>query len=651
MAVSQTMSQMEMETQKRWNCLSSMIGMEAKKRDFFTGNVTASCAGKGRLVILGSGIRCAGQFTTEAISHIKNADKVLYCISDPVTETYIRDLFPGAMDLAVFFDGSKDRYDSCVQMAEACLFFARQGLYTVAIFPGHPGISSLPSLRAMQIAKKQGICTEMLPGISLEDSLFSDLGIDPSYYGFQVIGATDFLLFDRRLMTDAHVVIKHVGCIGEQCVTPTGVGASNLSILVKQLQKVYGLDYGVVHYYPSQYPTCKPFMDRRPLSDFLKSEMYKTITPFSHIYIPPMSTSCINKEMAVQLGIACDLNMALRLGVPTSCLDVYGPREKQAITDMTSWRVPSGYWRTPMSSASRYLAHIGMDVGVLQRHMLSPLSVMTMHGLSPFETTQIVTGDPLKLFLTAKPDPTYAAHALVTRLCVDPVFASSCVATGRRFQYEADGEEMLGRWLCQQGYETTVDAVQRVFGEIQMAHPSMWIGSYTTNISDVGSIQIQGSKIMINNEIVLQAISYTTRNAPIEGKIWGCNEQEPTACNVTGEKQFTTGGPSSMLERTINFGFATKLLWTALTKGWACLRSVGDNYKGLSASVFADIEKANVALTIAEDVLLKTKIDFQTITQLASSQFDAMEGTWLSADMRCPFTGSVFIPHVPTVCI
>ena len=110
----------------------------------------------GRLVIVGSGIRSAGQFTTEAISHIKNADKVLYCVSDPVTETYIRDLFPGAMDLGVFFDGSKDRYDSCVQMAEACLLFPRQGLYTVAIFPGHPGMFSIPALRAIQIAKKQG---------------------------------------------------------------------------------------------------------------------------------------------------------------------------------------------------------------------------------------------------------------------------------------------------------------------------------------------------------------------------------------------------------------------------------------------------------------------------------------------------------------
>ena len=108
-------------------------------------------------MIVGSGIKCAGQFTLEAISHIKNADKVLYCVSDPVTETYICDICPGALDLGVFFDSSKDRYDSCVQMAEACLFFARQGLYTVAVFHGHPGMFTLPSCRIMQVAMKQGI--------------------------------------------------------------------------------------------------------------------------------------------------------------------------------------------------------------------------------------------------------------------------------------------------------------------------------------------------------------------------------------------------------------------------------------------------------------------------------------------------------------
>ena len=40
----------------------------------------------GSLVVVGSGIKCAAQFTQEAISHIKNADKVLYCVADPATE-------------------------------------------------------------------------------------------------------------------------------------------------------------------------------------------------------------------------------------------------------------------------------------------------------------------------------------------------------------------------------------------------------------------------------------------------------------------------------------------------------------------------------------------------------------------------------------
>ena len=41
---------------------------------------------RGSLVVVGSGIKCAAQFTSEAISHIKNADKVLYCVADPATE-------------------------------------------------------------------------------------------------------------------------------------------------------------------------------------------------------------------------------------------------------------------------------------------------------------------------------------------------------------------------------------------------------------------------------------------------------------------------------------------------------------------------------------------------------------------------------------
>lgn len=111
----------------------------------------------GKLVVIGSGIRCVGQFTLESLGHIKQADKVLYVISDPVTEAYVRDLRPDALDLYVLYGNNKFRTETYTQMAEACLYFARQGKYTVAIYYGHPGVFCWPTHRMIRVAKMQGL--------------------------------------------------------------------------------------------------------------------------------------------------------------------------------------------------------------------------------------------------------------------------------------------------------------------------------------------------------------------------------------------------------------------------------------------------------------------------------------------------------------
>lgn len=112
-------------------------------------------------MVIGSGIKCVGQFTLEAVSHIKAADKVLYCVADPATEQYVLELNPNAMDMYVLYAEGKNRYQTYVQMAESCLYFARQGLHTVVIFYGHPGVFVTPSHRCIQIAKKQGTFSQV----------------------------------------------------------------------------------------------------------------------------------------------------------------------------------------------------------------------------------------------------------------------------------------------------------------------------------------------------------------------------------------------------------------------------------------------------------------------------------------------------------
>jgi len=66
-------------------------------------------AGPGRLVVVGTGIRTVGQMTTEALSWIRAADKVLYVVGDPIAEAMLHDLNPAAESLSPFYAVGKER--------------------------------------------------------------------------------------------------------------------------------------------------------------------------------------------------------------------------------------------------------------------------------------------------------------------------------------------------------------------------------------------------------------------------------------------------------------------------------------------------------------------------------------------------------------
>src|SRR5262245_13538182 len=95
---------------------------------------------KGSLVIVGTGIRTAGQLTTEAIAHLRSADKVLYVLSDRTAESVVHRLNPNAESLEPLYREGKPRIETYREMTERIVACVHDGLRTVAAFYGHPGV-------------------------------------------------------------------------------------------------------------------------------------------------------------------------------------------------------------------------------------------------------------------------------------------------------------------------------------------------------------------------------------------------------------------------------------------------------------------------------------------------------------------------------
>src|SRR5262245_65986026 len=68
---------------------------------------------KGSLVVVGTGIRTVGHLTIEAVAWIKQADKVLYVVGDPVAESMLKELnTPGDDSMTKVYDKVKKRIAS-----------------------------------------------------------------------------------------------------------------------------------------------------------------------------------------------------------------------------------------------------------------------------------------------------------------------------------------------------------------------------------------------------------------------------------------------------------------------------------------------------------------------------------------------------------
>jgi hypothetical protein len=223
------------------------------------GNSHADSTTKGSLVVVGTGIRTVGQLTLEAIAWLRAADNVLYVVGDPIAESVIKELNPnGAESLTGMYAVGKPRIQTYNEMIERIMTCVRRGSLTCLACYGHPGVFVYPSHESIRRLRAEGFSARMLPGISAEDCLFADLGIDPGIYGCQSFEATDFLANRRIIDPRSSVVLWQIGVLGDATYKTNGYDTSSMPLLIERLLEFYPAGHALYLYEASIFPGCEP---------------------------------------------------------------------------------------------------------------------------------------------------------------------------------------------------------------------------------------------------------------------------------------------------------------------------------------------------------------------------------------------------------
>jgi uncharacterized protein YabN with tetrapyrrole methylase and pyrophosphatase domain len=217
---------------------------------------------QGRLVVVGTGLITPQHITQEAKRHIQAADCVYHIVPDPLGVDYLRSLNSELIFLGDCYQKTDNRRQAYRMMAERIMSGVRQNRKVVAVFYGHPGVFVTPSHEAIRQARKEGYRAYMLPGISAEDCLFADLGIDPCYSGCQSHEATYFLIYKTVIDPASAFIIWQIGVVGDLSYSNQIAPAENgMSLLKQKLLSIYPADHRVAVYEAAVLPGFQPRID------------------------------------------------------------------------------------------------------------------------------------------------------------------------------------------------------------------------------------------------------------------------------------------------------------------------------------------------------------------------------------------------------
>ena len=251
----------------------------------------------GSLACVGVGMMLGAHLTPRARSCIEQADVVFVLVADALMEEWVRRMNSDVRSLQPFYCEGMSRMRSYRGMVEAMLVEVRAGKRVCGAFYGHPGVFAWVPHKAIETARAEGCVARMEAGVSAEDCLYADIGIDPGRAGCQHFEATQFMLYRRRIDPAAWLVLWQVGLAGDRSLKRFSTGTLHRQILVEVLARDYPLDHEVIIYRAATLPIHPPRIERCRLDALPGAALGMEDT----LAVPPFGAPALDAELAARL--------------------------------------------------------------------------------------------------------------------------------------------------------------------------------------------------------------------------------------------------------------------------------------------------------------------------------------------------------------
>lgn len=253
---------------------------------------------KGSIVCVGLGMSLGAHISTLTRNFIQQADIVFMGVTNELAEQWLTALNTNSISLQKFYQEGKDRRESYEQMVDAMMHEVRSGKKVVGAFYGHPGVFAWAPHRVIELAKAEGFHGHMEPGVSAEDCLYADMGIDPGTHGIAHYEASQFMRYQRVVDTAAYLVLWQIGFVGDPSCSRYQTEASHRQILLNLLLQYYPEHHSIALYECATLPNERPTITWAPLSELAQV----AVKHHSTLLIPPSTARKIDPIIQTKLN-------------------------------------------------------------------------------------------------------------------------------------------------------------------------------------------------------------------------------------------------------------------------------------------------------------------------------------------------------------